>query len=145
MRGWILRLVAFAMMIVAVADTSIASEPGFKIVVHPSNPIDSIEREFLRDAFLKKRKDWRDGKTIRPIDLGSGAPAREKFGEQILRKTPAQLKTYWSQQIFSGKAVPPPEAASTADVVAYVLANPGAVGYVPLDAAVGKAKVLRTR
>ena len=63
----------------------------------------------------------------------------------MLRKTPAQLKSYWNQQIFSGKGVPPPEADSTADVIAYVLANPGAVGYLPVDVDPGRAKVVEVK
>jgi hypothetical protein len=54
-------------------------------------------------------------------------------------------KIYWNQQIFSGKGVPPPEADSTAAAVAYVLANPGAIAYLPADADPGRVKVIEVR
>jgi hypothetical protein len=122
-----------------------ADEPAFKIIVHPENPIDSVDRKFLRDAFLRKASDWKGGETVRPVDLAAKFPARAKFGHEVLRKTPAQLKTYWNQQIFSGKGVPPPETASPADAVAYVLAHRGAVAYLPADADPGEAKVVGIR
>ena len=62
-----------------------------------------------------------------------------------MRKTPAQLKSYWNQQIFSGKGVPPPEADSPAAAVAYVLANPGAIAYVPADTDPGRTRVIGVR
>jgi len=120
------------------------SDNAFKIIVNPDNPITSIDRDFLRDAYLKKATDW-NGRTIRPVDLPSAFPARERFTLEVLRKTPTQLRTYWNQQIFSGKAVPPPEAESTADAIAYVLANPGGVAYLPASADAGRAKVVEVR
>jgi ABC-type phosphate transport system substrate-binding protein len=119
-----------------------AGSEGYKIIVHPDNPVTAIDRQFLREAYLRKANDWNTGAEIRPIDLASRFPVRERFVQDVLKKTPSQLKSYWNQQIFSGKGVPPPQADSVAAVVGYVLANPGAVGYVPLDTDVGRAKVV---
>ena len=88
---------------------------------------------------------WSGGDTIRPIDLATKFPVREQFVRRVLKKTPAQLKTYWNQQIFSGKGVPPPEAGSPNDVLSYVLAHPGAIGYVPVDVESREAKVIEVK
>jgi ABC-type phosphate transport system substrate-binding protein len=139
-----LRVLLLVMLVLGLASTSIAAEEGFKIIVHPDNRVDAVDRDFLRDAFLKKATEWKGGTTIHPIDLSAKQAVRDKFRERILRKTPSQLKKYWSQQIFSGKGVPPPEAAPD-DVIEYVLANKGAVGYLPASADPGKAKVIGIR
>ena len=120
-------------------------EPSFVVIVHPDNPVTSIDREFLRDAYLKKATDWDDGKTIRPVDLSSKFSARDRFERDVIEKTPSQLKSYWNQQIFSGKGVPPPEAPTTDQVIAYVLANPGAVGYLPAGVDPGRAKAIEVK
>jgi ABC-type phosphate transport system substrate-binding protein len=122
-----------------------AEDARFKIVVHPKNPISTIDRDLLRNMFLKKRVVWGNGETIRPIDLSSKFTVREQFTRKVLKKTPAQLKTYWNQQIFSGKGVPPPEASAPADVIKYVLAHPGAVGYVPVDVELDDVKVVEVK
>jgi ABC-type phosphate transport system substrate-binding protein len=140
-----LRLAVLVLLVLGLASTSIAAEEGFKIIVNPANSIDAVDRDLLRDAYLKKATEWRGGATIHPIDLSKKFTVRTKFVEHVVRKTPAQLKRYWSQQIFSGKGVPPPEADSTDDVVEYVLANKGAVGYLPASADPGKAKVIGIR
>ena len=118
------------------------ADAGFRVIVHPDNPIVSVDRAFLREAFLKKATDWGDGKTIRPVDLAS---VRERFARAVLKKTPSQLKNYWNQQIFSGKGVPPPEASSADAVIAYVLANPGAIGYLPAGVDPRRAKVIEVK
>jgi hypothetical protein len=47
------------------------------------------------------------------------------------------IASYWQQQIFAGKDVPPPEQATEADVLAFVRDNAGAVGYVAAGTALG--------
>jgi ABC-type phosphate transport system substrate-binding protein len=141
----IIRLLAFALLIAGVASTSVADDGGYKVIVNPDNPASSVDRDFLRDVYLKKATEWSDGETTYPIDLASKFPERDRFTDQVIRKTAAQLRTYWNQQIFSGKGVPPPEADSVPEVIEFVLANKGAVGYIPADADPGRAKVIRIR
>ena len=133
------------MLVIGLGRTSVADPPGFKVIVNPDRGIETIDRDFLRDAYLKKVNEWDDGDAIHPIDLPPSDRSRAEFTAQVLRKTPSQLRAYWNQQIFSGKGLPPPEAASVADVIAYVLANKGAIGYIPADAAPGKAVVIGIR
>jgi ABC-type phosphate transport system substrate-binding protein len=136
-------------VLVAAACLGLTARPGaseagraFLVIVNPDNPISSIDRDFLRDAYLKKTAEWGDGTTIHPVDLSPQFPTRARFVHDVLRKTPAQLRTYWNQQIFSGKAVPPPQARSTASVIDYVRATPGAIGYLPPDVDPRGAKVV---
>jgi len=142
-RRGILRLLMFAMVAVGLASASIAAdEHGFKVIVNPDMPVDAADRDFLRDAYLKKATVWSNGETVHPIDLASRFAARDGFTARVIRKTPSQIRTYWNQQIFSGKGVPPPEADSIADALAYVLATKGAVAYIPAEADPGRAKVI---
>jgi ABC-type phosphate transport system substrate-binding protein len=140
-----MRALVVALVVLGLATTSVAEDHAFKVIVHPDNAVAEVDRNFLRDAYLKKIVEWDNGETIRPIDLSAHHPVRDRFADEVLHKTPAQLRAYWTQQIFSGKAVPPPEADSVTDAVAYVLANKGAVGYVPAEIDTGKAKVVRIK
>jgi len=140
------RLLALALVALGAASTPIAAdEPGFKIIVNPSNPVAAADREFVRDAYLRKASEWGNHQVVHPIDLSARFPVRVRFAERVIRKTPSQLRTYWSQQIFSGKGVPPPEVQSISDAVAYVVATKGAIAYIPADADPGTAKVIGIR
>jgi len=130
------------------ARSSAAGDEPYRVIVNPHNEITTIDRAFLRDAFLKKQTEWpagHQGGAIRPVDLSRKFVAHDQFAREVLQKTPAQLKTYWNQQIFSGKGVPPPEADTPEDVIAYVLANPGAIGYLPANASPGHAKLIEVK
>lgn len=104
--------------------------PEFRVVVHPSNSLRSVNRTFLADAFLKKVTRWEDGEMIRPVDLRPSSGVRQRFTESVLKRSVEAVRRYWQQRIFSGRNVPPPELESDESVVAHVARSPGAVGYV---------------
>lgn len=134
-----------AMLWFGLSSSSIASSENFKVIVHPDNPVNVVERAWLRDVYLKKTLKWRHGPHVRPIGLSTPRSVHENFTEHVLDKTEAQLRNYWIQRIFSGTGVPPPEAASANAAVSYVLANPGAVAYVPVEADTAGARVVQAR
>jgi hypothetical protein len=141
--GTFWRVLALFVICLGVKSSSRASDDSFKVIVHRSNPTTVVDREFLSSAFLKTRIRWpRDGEAIRPIELPKGEAVRDRFARDVLGKTSAQLRIYWIQRIFSGTALPPLEAESTAAAIAYVRANPGALAYVPAAADPGGTKVI---
>lgn len=134
-----------SLLLTLLAETVSASDappPGYRVVVHPANPATAAERTFLQDAFLKRVKRWPHGKAVSPIDLAAASPARQRFSKHVLRRTVAAVRAYWQQKIFGGQEVPPPELGTDADVVARVLKNEGAVGYVSGTADIRGAKAL---
>src|SRR3569623_1889440 len=134
-----------ALVALSPGHASTSNDGDFKVIANPEVSGDSVDRDFVRDAYLKKSNEWGNGDTIHPIDLTSKFRERDHFTEQVIRKTPAQLRTYWNQQIFSGKGGPPPEADAVEDVIDFVDTTKGAIGYVPADVDAGKAKILRLR
>jgi ABC-type phosphate transport system substrate-binding protein len=118
---------------------------GFQVIVNPANPVASVERRFVLDAFLKKVTRWPHDELIRPADLDADSTVRRRFSEQILRRSVAAVKSYWQQLVFSGRDVPPPELDSEWQLVRYVLKYPGAIGYVSTGANLEGAKVLTVR
>jgi ABC-type phosphate transport system substrate-binding protein len=133
---------AVAAVGLAISPRTLAMDDNFKLIVNPNNPITAVDRDFLRDAYLKKVIEWPGNIPIQPVELSSKFPAHERFTREVLRKSNAQLKNYWNQQIFSGKGVPPQEAGSVSAAVDFVIENPGAIAYVPIDADVRHAKVI---
>lgn len=138
----IARSLLLALIWLGVASGTVASDDSFKLVVHRDNPVSEVSREFLKAAFLRKVFNWAHGGPVRPIELRPEFGARDRFIREILGKTPAQLRSYWAQRIFSGTAIPPLQAESPAAAVAYVAQNPGAVTYVPSNTDVRRVKVI---
>ena len=110
----------------------------FTVIVNAANPVASLPRNDVAKLFLKKTVAWQSGQAAAPVELPAAAKAREAFARAVLNKSIAQVKSYWQQQIFSGRDVPPPEKQTENDVVAFVRSNPGAIGYVSKGVDIGR-------
>jgi ABC-type phosphate transport system substrate-binding protein len=116
----------------------------FKIVVHASNPTASLSAAQLARLFLKKDTRWEGGEAVDPVDQSAKSPVRAAFSTEVHRKDVGAVKSYWQQQVFSGRGTPPPEMSSDAEVLAFVRSHAGAIGYVSSAAGVGEGlKVVR--
>lgn len=111
---------------------SVAAGPGYKVVVNQANVTSSITSQQLSRIFLKQTNSWIDGTTTQPIDQVSTSEVRKAFSKEVLGRDVNAVKSHWQRQIFSGRGVPPPEKNTDAEVLDFVEANPGAVGYVAL-------------
>ncbi len=118
---------------------------AFRVIVAPSNPVDGVDRRFLLEAFLRKTTSWPDGQALRPVDQRPDSPTRQRFSDDALKRRVSAVKEYWTQAIFSGRGVPPPEVDSDDQVVKFVLQTPGAIGYVSTAASLEGAKVVPLR
>lgn len=106
-----------------------AVEPAFVVVAHPAAPVTELSRAQLSRLFLKKSTQWPDGSPARPVEP-LDPKLREAFVRQVHQRSSAEVAAYWNVLIFSGRELPPLEKATSAEVVAYVRATPGALGYV---------------
>ena len=137
------------LVVLAMALGALAAGPdesvGFKVIVHPSNPVRSIERDRLARIFLKRSKRWPGASVVLPVDQAIRSPARKAFSKHVIGRTPTAVRAFWQQAIFSGQGIPPAELAGDDEIVDYVLEHPGAIGYVAPDASVRGAIVLEVR
>jgi len=109
---------------------------GFTAVVNEANGVTRLSTVELSKLFLRKTSRWPSGIEVVPVELAE-ATVREAFSEGVHHKSVAAVRSYWQQQIFSGRGVPPVERASNDEVLDFVRATPGAVGYVAAGTSLG--------
>jgi ABC-type phosphate transport system substrate-binding protein len=134
-----------ALLLFVFAFEGRAEDASIRVVVNPANMTAEISREELVNIFLKRTTQWQSGSVIVPVDLSAKAPERGAFCRSVLRKSVSSVISYWQQQIFSGRDVPPIEKDSDAEVLTFVRTHPNAIGYVSLSADLDGVKALRIR
>jgi ABC-type phosphate transport system substrate-binding protein len=132
----ILRAVLVAVTLVC-APALYAQDASFRVVVNAANPMTTISRDELSRLFLKKVTTWSSGRPVMLVDQAEASPVRRDFTKAVHRKEVSSVKGYWQTMIFAGRAVPPSEKPSDAEVIAFVGANPNAIGYVSAAAPLG--------
>lgn len=116
---------------------------GYQVIAHPAAGVSEISAAELSKVFLKKSSKLPSGEAAKPVDLPPASKVRDAFSKDVHGRGASQVESYWQQQIFAGKDVPPDTKASDADVVAFVSSTPGAIGYVAAGAAVAGVKVVK--
>ncbi len=127
----IVLLAAFAALL---APPAAAQQGGYVVIVNEANDISALRADEVSKIFFKKAHRWPNGNDVVPVDLPESAPAREAFSAAVHGKSVGAVRAYWQQQIFSGRDVPPAEKGSDEQVIAFVRATPGAIGYVSAGA-----------
>lgn len=99
------------------------------VIVGQDSPIELTSHQ-VSDVFLGKITSLPDGTTARPVDQPESSAVREAFYLGVTNKSAAQARAHWAKLYFTGRGVPPHEAASSADVKRIVSSTPGAIGYI---------------
>ena len=84
-------------------SSSSAPAAGFYVIINPQNPVTSVSRKFVMDAFLKKVTQWGDLFGIRPVDLRVDSSVRNAFSTELLKRSVSAVKTYWQQMVANKK------------------------------------------
>jgi ABC-type phosphate transport system substrate-binding protein len=115
---------------------------AFKVIIHGAQPGQAIRRAHLADVFFGRVSHWGDGTPIRPADQ-STRRVRSSFSLNVLALPVRSVQSYWEQQTVRTRHAAPLVLGSDEEVIAFVSATPGAIGYVSREAAVdGDVKVL---
>lgn len=111
------------------------------VIVNKAND-NAVDKALVAKIYIGESKVWSNGGTINALDLPEDNPARAAFDNDIVGKSPSSLKSLWTQNVFTGKAVPPKSAASDDDVKKAVAANKNAIGYIKASSADDTVKVV---
>jgi ABC-type phosphate transport system substrate-binding protein len=139
MRALRFLLAAFALA----AAVPAAAEEAFKVVVHPDAAVDALSKEQLSDVFLKRATSLPGGVAAHPVDQADGSKVFDAFCQSVHGKPGSVVRAFWKRVGASGRDSAPPTRASDEEVLAYVRANHGAIGYVSPGAATAGVKVVK--
>ncbi|WP_342399039.1 hypothetical protein [Roseateles subflavus] len=121
-----------------------AAQAQVAVVVNPKSAAANMTAEQVANIFLGKSNALPSGAAAAPVDQPESAAIRETFYTKVTGKNSAQVKAAWSRLVFSGKATPPKEVGSSAEVKKFVAGNPDAIGYIEKSAVDGSVKVVLT-
>lgn len=112
------------------------------MIVNEANAVTEISKNDLSAIFLKTTTRWEDGTTIEPVDLNARSATRESFSQEVHGRGVGAIRSHWQQAAFSGAGTAPLERGSDEEVLAFVRANPGAIGYISESADASGVKIV---
>lgn len=130
-----------ALLAVLLSVTSVA-QAGVVVVMSSKSDVSSLSKAQVAQIFMAKTDALPNGRVAKPVDQAEGSATRNEFYDKVADKSAAQMKAYWSQLTFTGKAQPPRKVAGDAAVKAALGENPSAIGYISDGAVDGSVKVV---
>jgi ABC-type phosphate transport system substrate-binding protein len=105
------------------------------VIVGAKSAVAKMSGDEVSQVFLGKSS------SMKPVDNGEKA-VRSAFYNKVAGKDEAQIKAIWSKLVFTGKAAPPAELATSAAVVKAVANGTNLIGYVDSAAVDASVKVV---
>lgn len=119
--------ITFALAVAAPATSGV---PEFQVVVNQSVRGSWISRASLQALFTGKSDRWGDKAVARPVDQSAKSPVRRAFTTAVLGLSMGEVQRYWQDRVATERVFPPPIKASDDEVLTFVAATTGSVGYV---------------
>ncbi|MBY0241558.1 MAG: hypothetical protein K2X55_19825 [Burkholderiaceae bacterium] len=127
-----------SLLAAAAALSALPAQAETVVIVSQKNPATRMFAEQASQFFLGKSN------MFTPVDQAEGSPIRNEFYQKLTEKDAAQVKAIWSKLVFTGKATPPKEYKSSAEVKKAVADDPKAIGYIDKSAVDDSVKVILT-
>lgn len=142
------QLLALAVAILALGGGPAAAQATrYIVIVNPRNPVARLSSSEISNIFLGKKQAWdMNGKIepVLPLDQPPDSPVRATFSQRVLRRSVSEAESYWRQELYAGRNVPPPQQTET-DAIATVRSQIGAIAYVSASADVKGVKVVNVQ
>ncbi len=133
-----------AALAVALLNTPLAeAQADVAVIVNPANKVSKMSANDIKRIYLGKAKTFPQGSSAVAVDLKDSS-AKNLFYKKVVKKSPTQLKAYWSKLIFTGKGTPPTVKNRDEDVIKWVAENREAIAYVDASSVNSSVKVIYT-
>lgn len=135
----LIRLLVIASVFLMFSGSAVAE---LVVVVNSRSGVAAMTRNEVINIFFGRYRQFFNGLEAQPVDLLDSHPDRARFYNALVGKDLSEINAYWSKQIFSGRTPPPPRLASTEEVLRWVASHPGGIGFVDLNKADARVRVV---
>jgi len=114
------------------------------VIIHPDNPVETLSQRQVIDIFMGREVRFPNGATAIPVDQAPNSPVRERYYQQLIGKSIAQINAYWARLLFTGRATPPRVLGSNEAVMDTVLNNRDVIAYIDRADLTDQVKIIYT-
>jgi ABC-type phosphate transport system substrate-binding protein len=138
-----MKRIAILLIIAALSAAAHATDADvIVVIVNPSSGVDKLSRDEVIDIFLGRYRKLPSGRVALPIDVSDASKERARFYQLLVKKSPAEISSYWARLVFSGQTSPPFQVPDASTAVELVQSNPNAIAYVGRESVNAHVKVV---
>jgi hypothetical protein len=118
-----------------------AQEP-LVVVVNKDNPVEQLSRSELIDLFMGKYVAFPNDVKAIPVELNGDHKIKVEFYQNLVGMPLSRVNAYWSRLRFTGRKRSAVFKPNEKDLIAFIIANEWAIGYVPQSLITDDLKVV---
>ena len=122
---------ALAMLILTLLSASVLAQEPLAVVVNKATPVSKLSRSELIDLFMGKYVAFPDDSKAIPVELKGEHKIKVDFYQNLVGMPLSRVNAYWSRLRFTGRKRAAVFQPNENDLIAFIIANKQAIGYVP--------------
>ncbi len=122
--------------------TSLLEATDIAIVISRTFNANSLDKASVARIFLAKTNHINSIR-VKVFELKNSS-YKKQFYKKVSGKSLAQLRSYWTRLIFTGKAQPPKQLKNREDLIQKMQDDSTVISYLPLSEVADEMKVLYT-
>src|SRR5687767_6978544 len=139
------RILLFALLLLGVLtvnSAAAADAANIVVIVNPQSGVDKLTKDEIIDIFLGRYRKLPGGRVALPIDVAEASSERARFYRLLIKKSPAEMSSYWARLVFSGQTSPPFQVPDAQTALELVQSSPSAIAYVDRASVTADVKVV---
>lgn len=112
------------------------------VVVMNRDNANTVDLAYVAKIYSGALKSWPDGSPVFALDQPEDSEIRANFSSQVLHRSVANMRAVWSQNIFTGKGLPPKVISPDLEMKRLVATNRNAIGYIRASQLDSSVKVI---
>jgi ABC-type phosphate transport system substrate-binding protein len=133
-------LVAVLVLLMHLALSQALAEDVVVVINKENN--NHIDLAYVAKIYSGAVRSWPDGSAVVALDYPEDTDVRAQFSSKVLNRSVANMRAIWSQNIFSGKGLPPRVIATDDEIKRAISANKYSIGYMPASQVDSSVKVI---
>jgi ABC-type phosphate transport system substrate-binding protein len=131
-----------AMFLLALQPVAASDAASIVVIVNPQSGVDKLSKQEAIDIFLGRYRKLPGGRVALPIDVAEASSERARFYQLLVKKSTAEMSSYWARLVFSGQTSPPFQVPDSRTAIELVQSSPNAIAYVDRASVTANVKVV---
>lgn len=132
----------FTMLVLVLLSLSVLAQEPLAVVVNKANPVDELSRTELIDLFMGKYVAFPNDSKAIPVELKGEHKIKIDFYQNLVGMPLSRVNAYWSRLRFTGRKRAAVFQPNENELIAFIIANEQAIGYVPQSLITNDLKVV---
>ena len=112
-------LLAVVLVVILGGSLGAQQQPDLVVIANEDVPVTALSEDELAS---RATRSWKDGNTVRPLNLPAGTSERSEFDRVVLKMSPERSAQFWIERQVRGEE-PAPKAIAKADIIVQLVAT----------------------